>query len=87
MRVVIKKKVFDKGDEIRYSNEVYEIMDIKKNKYLLDDDKYYKEYEIKKSNQINIIQPYPVKKIRDKNEEGIDKTNIVRNTRSSSRKL
>lgn len=52
VRLVIKKKVFSKGDEIKYSKDVYIIKEIKGKKYLLSNDKYYKEYEIKKINEI-----------------------------------
>jgi hypothetical protein len=33
---------FDKGDELSYSKEVYDIESIDKGKYLLDDGKYYR---------------------------------------------
>ena len=47
VRIQIKKKVFDKGDVIKYS-EPHRIKEIKGKKYLLDNDKLYKPYEIKK---------------------------------------
>lgn len=52
VRLVIKKKVFSKGDEIKYSKDVYLIKEIKGKRYLLSDDKFYKEYEIKKIDDI-----------------------------------
>jgi hypothetical protein len=49
VRIVIKKKVFDKGDVITYSPEVYRIVDINGNRFKLNDiDQLYKAYEIRK---------------------------------------
>ena len=55
-RIVIKKKVFDKGDVITYSPNVYKITEIKGNKYKLDNDLLYKPYEIKKVSTIEYIK-------------------------------
>jgi hypothetical protein len=52
VRIVIKKKTFQKGDVITYSPEVYRIVEIKGNRYKLNNGDFYKEYEIKKVSEI-----------------------------------
>jgi hypothetical protein len=51
VRIVIRKKVFQKGDSITYSPDVYRIEEVKGNKYKVND-KFYKPYEIKKVGDI-----------------------------------
>ena len=52
VRVVKTKKIFNKADEIIHSKEIYKIVKIKNDKILLDNDKYYKPYELVLSNNI-----------------------------------
>jgi hypothetical protein len=53
VRIVIRKKIFQKGDSITYSPDVYRVIEVKGNRIKLDnDDKLYKPYEIKKVGDI-----------------------------------
>lgn len=62
VRIRIIKKVFDKGSEINYSNEVYIIRKKASNKYFLTDEngneisKGYKPYELRKYNEIQYYE-------------------------------
>ena len=63
IRILRKKKVFDKGDELRYSRDVYKIIEKVKNKYKLENintkeelKTLYKSYELKKINEIQTIE-------------------------------
>lgn len=71
VRKVIKKKIFDKVDELKHSKELYKILEIKNNKYLINDgtNRFHKAYEIVlantviyKDNVIPPIQPTPTVK-------------------------
>jgi len=59
VRIQIKKKVFDKGDTIKYSKP-YRVKEVKGKRYLLDDgtEIYYKPYEIKKVADILYKEDY-----------------------------
>jgi len=90
VRKVIKKKVFDKGDMITHSPDVYIIEEIKGNKFKISDGRnhFYKPYEIKKANQVefddNVIIPEPVLYktiLKPRKRIDVDKGNIVTSTR------
>lgn len=61
VRIVRKKKVFGKGDEIKYSPETYVVKDVKNNKISVDGIKRtYKPYELKQVSEIiidNVEEP------------------------------
>lgn len=62
VRLRLKKKIFDKGDSVYYSKEVYIIQDIKKDiygtiKYLLSDGKLYTGKNLIKINDIIYYKP------------------------------
>lgn len=61
VRIVRKKKVFGKGDEIKYSPETYVVKDVKNNKISIDGIKRtYKPYELKQVSEIiidNVEEP------------------------------
>jgi hypothetical protein len=59
VRLVIKKKVFDKGDKMTHSKEVYKIIDIKNGRYKVNDNtnKYYKYYELLKVGDLHYKEP------------------------------
>ena len=48
VRIAIKKKVFDKGDIERYSREVFKIIKIEGDKYVLDNDESYPGRKLQK---------------------------------------
>jgi len=52
VRLVFKKKIFNKGSEISHSSEIYTITNIKKNRYELNNGKLYKEYELTPANTV-----------------------------------
>ena len=68
VRIILKKKLFDKGDVITHSTEVYVITEAKGIKYKLNDgtDKYYKYYELEKTQSKPTEEP--IKKIVEKKE-------------------
>jgi hypothetical protein len=62
VRKVITKKIFDKGDAIKYSKEIYTINKIDKNKFYLTNVAtktklltYVKDYELKKANDVQFL--------------------------------
>ena len=55
MRLKIKKKLFDKNDLTTHSKEVYLIEEIKRNKYKLNNNEWYKEYEITPANTVEFV--------------------------------
>jgi len=55
VRLKIKKKLFDKNDLTTHSKEVYLIEEIKRNKYKLNNNEWYKEYEITPANTIEFV--------------------------------
>ena len=63
VRKVIKKKIFDKVDELKHTKELYKILEIKNNKYLINDgtNRFHKAYEIVLANTViykdNVIPP------------------------------
>lgn len=61
VRIVRKKKVFGKGDEIKYSPEIYVVKAVKNNKISIDGIKRsYKPYELKQVSEIiidNVEEP------------------------------
>jgi hypothetical protein len=57
VRIQIKKKIFDKGDAIKYS-EPHRVTEVKGHKYLLDNSHFYKPYEIKKFADIKYKEDY-----------------------------
>ena len=89
VRKLIKKQIFDKVDSMTHSKDVYTIMEVKKNRYLLNDGSllYYKPYEIVKANTViykdaepdQAIEPAQVVKKRYIIPE---KENIVTRSRS-----
>lgn len=90
VRIVKHKKIFDKGDEITHSTQVYMVQDIKGNKIQLDNGELYKPYEIKKVGDIIESQPInePIKetpKIRIENDmkrNNIKNDNIIEGKRN-----
>ena len=66
VRIVIRKKIFSKGDSITYSPEIHIVKEIKGNKIKLDNDIYYKPYEIKKVS--NIIYKPETKEAEEQKE-------------------
>jgi hypothetical protein len=54
VRIVVRKKTFQKGDMIQYSPQVYRIVEVKGNRFKLggDSEKLYKDYELKKVSDI-----------------------------------
>jgi hypothetical protein len=84
VRLKIKKKIFDKGDITTHSKNIYLIDEIKRNKYKLNNNEWYKQYEITPANTVEffpddqypevekeineIIKPVPRKRV-DVNEE------------------
>ena len=100
VRIKHKKKVFDKGDEYTYSRDTYIVIEKVKNKFKLKNIKtdtevktLYKDYELKKTNEIEMKEPEKEeineqeiehkttqkkrRKRRRINKEGLDKTNIL----------
>ena len=71
VRVIIHKNIFGKGDEIKYSPEIYTIVSLKSGKFILDNDKGYKEYELKKTNQIIMNNEFEPKLIIPKKKKTI----------------
>jgi hypothetical protein len=47
--------IFDKGDITTHSHEVYLIDEIKRNKYKLNNNEWYKEYEITPANHVEFV--------------------------------
>jgi hypothetical protein len=52
-RIIIKKKIFDKGDVIKSSKELYIVEEIKNNKVKVNG-KFYKPYELDRIEDIDI---------------------------------
>ena len=54
VRKLIKKQIFDKVDTLKHSKDVYTILEVKHNRYLLNDGSliYHKPYEITKANTV-----------------------------------
>jgi hypothetical protein len=85
VRIVRKRKVFSKGDEIKYSTEIYIVTDVKNNKISLDGVKRtYKPYELKQTSEIimdNIEEPQNEIKANNLNKMlkrlDIDEKNII----------
>jgi hypothetical protein len=85
VRIVRKRKVFSKGDEIKYSTEIYIVTDVKNNKISLDGVKRtYKPYELKQTSEIimdNIEEPQNEIKANNLNKMlkrlDIDDKNII----------
>lgn len=95
VRIKRIKSVFDKGDVLSYSKEVYMVREVKGNRvYLKDVEKWYKPYELILVNAIE-YQPHANKEelkvhqeekaikeiIKMKKEEGIDQKNVQREKR------
>lgn len=61
VRLKLKKKIFDKGDILYYSKDIYIIKEITTElnvkKYLLSNDKYYQGKDLMKINDIKIYEP------------------------------
>ena len=55
VRLKIKKKLFDKNDLTTHSKEIYLIEEIKRNKYKLNNNEWYKEYEITPANTVEFV--------------------------------
>jgi len=97
VRILQKKKTFEKGDTIKASDKLYIIEGIQRNKYkLFDVDKLYKPYELSRSDYIDTQdyadtygkqyiqekQPENTKKVkRLMKREGIDLSNIIEGKR------
>ena len=79
VRIVIRKKIFSKGDSITYSPEIHLVKEIKGNKIKLDNDIYYKPYEIKKVS--NIIYKPETKEAEEQKEniEDLIKSTKIKN--------
>jgi hypothetical protein len=92
VRIKKEKKLFDKGDILTYSKEIYIIKEVKGKKYLLSDDKYYKPEQIKKVGEVEFLEK-PVVEPETKTEQktlknklrrdGIELNNIIRTSRRS----
>ena len=80
VRIKLKKRIFDKGDELTYSKEVYTILKIENNKYYTENDKYYSANKLKKVSDIMVY---------DRNVENDDEIEHIDNqrTRKITRKL
>ena len=54
VRKLNKKQIFDKDDALKHSKDVYKNLEVKSNRYLLNDGSliYYKPYEIVKANTV-----------------------------------
>ena len=54
VRKAIKKKIFDKIDTLKHSKELYQILEVKKNRYLINDGtrRFHKPYELTKANTV-----------------------------------
>ena len=48
VRCVVNKNLFDKGSIPKWSSKVYVILDNKAHSYLLDNDKWFKYYQLQK---------------------------------------
>lgn len=72
---------FDKGDELSYSKEVYDIESIDNGKYLLDDGKYYTANKLKKVSEILEYN----RNVEDNDEEEIH--NRTQRSKRINRKL
>lgn len=91
VRIKYKKKIFDKGDVITLSENIYVIEEIKRNKMLVNG-KYYKSYELDKIENVDIDmddveQPKTKTKMKNINNklkrENIEQSNIIRKKRIS----
>lgn len=88
VRITKKKSIFEKGDTIIYSKEIYKIIMIDKNKiYLNDIDRSFKPYQLKQSNEVYIkdfnYEP-PInerKKEKQMKKDDINDKNITQNKR------
>lgn len=92
VRILNKKKVFEKGDALTMSSKTYEIIDIIGEKiYLNGIKKYYKQYELNKINNGTIDIEEPKNQIKENNirkllkREDILETNISRTTRPKNK--
>jgi hypothetical protein len=68
VRIKIKKSIFDKGDELRYSTEVFKIIKIEKGRFLLNDEKLYTAKKLKKVND-SMENPVEEEDEEEENEE------------------
>jgi hypothetical protein len=55
VRLKIKKKLFDKNDLTTHSKNIYLIEEIKRNKYKLNNNEWYKQYEITPANTVEFV--------------------------------
>lgn len=89
VRIKRKKKIFSKGDEIKFSKEIYIVEDVKKNKVKLNNfTKLYKPDELQKVYNVDenetIVPKTETKNNKIKNylkREGIEKSNIIEEKR------
>jgi hypothetical protein len=95
VRIKQEKKIFDKGDILTYSKDVYLIKEVKKKKYLLSNDTWYKPTQIKKVGEVEFLDNPAVepetkteqKTLKNKlKREGIEPTNIIRTSRRSEKR-
>ena len=88
VRCVLKKNMFDKGSKPKWSTKIHVIKEIKAHSVLLDNDKWYKYYQVMK---VNVREQKYVKALNElagikKNikiqrtvkMEGLDLKNIIR---------
>jgi hypothetical protein len=79
VRKVIKRKVFDKGDVISYSPDVFRVVEIHKGRYKLegnDSDRLYKPYELRKVSDI-IYKP----DTREAKEQALNVEQLIASTK------
>ena len=91
VRCVLNKNMFDKGSKPKWSSKIHTIKEIKAHSVLLENDKWYKYYQVMK---VNITEQKHVKALNEltgikKNikiqrtlkREGLDLKNIIRKKR------
>ena len=93
----MKKKLFDKNDLTTHSKEVYLIEEIKRNKYKLNNNEWYKQYEITPANTVEFVpdDQYPEveKEIQEiikpvpKKKKDVDESLIIDDTKRDRKKI
>jgi len=97
VRLKMKKKLFDKNDLTTHSKEVYLIEEIKRNKYKLNNNEWYKQYEITPANTVEFVpdDQYPEveKEIQEiikpvpKKKKDVDESLIIDDTKRDRKKI
>lgn len=92
VRIVIKKKIFDKGDVIKLSKDIYIVEEIKKNKVKVNGE-YYKPYELEKIDKVDNVDDIEIPRTQIKTNKvkqlhkriDIDTNNIIDKKRERKR--